>query len=103
MIDVEIQVNPESLNKACQFEGLPRHLIHRSLNATVLMVDQSCQTDGYNFQESKSDKEFVDRATSPIKQPLQLRRKQTPKRAKLIETKSAQSNSGSEEEIDVLE
>lgn len=100
--DVEIQANPEYLNKACQFEGPLRSFVNRSLNATVTMVDNSCQTDG-DYQESKNQKVFVDRASSPIQQTPQIRRKFTPKRARLVETKNVQSVSGSEEEIDVME
>lgn len=102
--DSETQTNlaPECLNKACQFEGVPKSLASRSLqvNLTPEMVDQSCQTDE---DLKKSEKVFVDRATSPILEPMTIRRKFTPKRAKLVETKNNKSRSSSEEEIDVLE
>lgn len=76
-------------NKACQFDI---EVSHKMLNATVEMVDSSCQTEGLLQMSEKPI--MIDRASSPIIVPVPVKRKFTAKRARkeIIDTESSDSD-----------
>lgn len=78
---VEALVKLVTLNKACQVN---RHveMVHRSASIVPERADKECQTD---FAESgtQTNKNYVDRASSPIFVTFPTKFKQTPKRRKV--------------------
>lgn len=101
----------EFVNKACQFDGRPLLMMSRSLNATVEMKDNSCQTEEVEKQEVRKDPVLVDRASSPIIFPEEkkvpaIKRKFTVKKRKSNDEKVKEIHvtpSGSDTDIDVVE
>lgn len=100
--DTTQQTVPEKCNKACQVEIRPV-MVSRFMSATIQMEDKDCQTD-FEPEKVKEVKMFVDRCTSPILSPMQLRFKTTPKRRKVESSPKDKSEKNSDEdEINVIE
>lgn len=115
---IGIQTQPETANKAMQFDGKLRSLESKALNATVCMEDKECQTDDTE-DRPVTTKLFVDRACSPIlsvgltllansePKSIPVRMKKTTKRKDLsvddseTDKKIRKRESGSDTDVDI--